>query len=443
MKLYRKWSLGIALLGVLHPVYAATQSIVDVQQELLVPQELQSELRDLQDLRELQGLDETKEQLGLEEFVRRSDKRDFLDPRIADAWKRELENIFPNQAPLRNLGVIEANEMRSRYEKYLIDNEDLQESLDHPILGFFADEFQVLPGIEVDEPKRSKQPCRGRLCGIGVAEPFTGNVDYERRAHDEVLLLLHQRKGEAEWTPHCSSVAIAPRYALTALHCFGSAGEVIAKNFNFEKSVTDSWVIGNPTGRTKFVASVGGNANSAQYITIKRIMIPYRLKALPSHQKSSPPRIDLALIEFGSDVRGLPLVEELGAPGLAKKEPISFAGYGLTNVSTKKWLRYAAFNEVHAKIPRHNVSYVAWISDEASQKGGPCRGDSGGPVYRGFERGFANDPNTVVAIVSHFPRFFEIKLPMNCAGELGYAVRLDRFVEDICKLSNRSPRACR
>jgi hypothetical protein len=393
MKSYHKWLLLIALLGSLNPLSAAAQAISDIQQELPVLQELQDKLEDLQDIRELQRFDGGNTQLGPQEFVQRPDKGGGLDPKI----------VFDSLGP----------------------------------------DKMVLPGIMIDDPSRFKEQCQGRLCGIGFDGPFNGNVDYERRAHDEVLLLLYQYKGEAEWTPHCSSVAIAPRYALTALHCFGSAGEIITKNFSFEKSAINSWVIGNPTGRTKFAASVGGSTNPAQYIPIKRIMIPYKLKALPAHPKPNPPHVDLALVEFGSDIRGLPLVAKLGALDLAEKEPISFAGYGLTNVSTEKGLRYAAFNQVRAKVPRYEVSYVAWISDEESQKGGPCLGDSGGPIYRGFERGFADDPNTVIAIVSHFRRRFDInQQPMKCVGELGYAVRLDRFVKGICTLSNRSPQAC-
>jgi len=197
------------------------------------------------------------------------------------------------------------------------------------------------------------------------------------------------------------------------------------------------WSDGAPTGALDFALQDADGTPRA----VTRLFIPYALDAPPDYR--DVPRVDLALFAFAPRLDEPPSVEALAHDGIAIGTAITFSGYGLANVHREEWQAYAAFNAIHDLLTIDNEPYIAWRVGLRGFRGGPCKYDSGGPVYYGFERGFDDDLDTVIGVVSHLKAGREPDIADDCLNRIGRVVDLSPHVTAICQLTRSEPLACR
>lgn len=327
---------------------------------------------------------------------------------------------------------------------------------------------QVLPGIELPDSNFVGIACDDVYCGVDPPAGSSGSgadtgiftidgtpvfperISYAATAHDEVLLLQHRSSTATPWTPHCSSVAISSRFVLTAMHCIAASTTMLTDNFTIQPSAVSSWRRGESTGPMRFRAI----SSTGQPLAVIRAYVPLldgRIQQYGGGRTGDliRPRVDLALLEI-EPLPYSPDVSALGASTLDFGDVLTFAGYGMTENDTPEqtsWARYAAFNVLRGRYPDHFTSVNGELG--AGYLGGPCRGDSGGPVFHGYERGYSDDQNTIVGIVSYLrPSHLRQRNPgeqvigEDCLGGEVFSVRLDRHVDEICLLSAREPGFC-
>jgi hypothetical protein len=327
-------------------------------------------------------------------------------------------------------------------ERWASENFDIYNALINDFGTEPVTMYQVIPGAEVDDPDMGSKPCQGDFCSDRAPEIFPPGIPYSSLAHQEVVLLRHRVPNSDEWRRHCSAVIVSPSHGLTALHCFGSSGERIRSFFDFEPSELAGWSQGPITGRMDFGFTVGNPSSDAVVHRIEKIFIPYAHDSLPRHRQDRAPTVDLALFEFSSVFGRLPKIDQMGTPTLSEANALTFVGYGLNDAGAETWKRYAAFNAVSGVKTDGAVGYLSWESGTKGANGGPCAGDSGGPVYLGFEQGDADDKDTVIAVVSRFKEGSKIETPDQCLMTSGLAVRLGSFIRAICHVTRNQPDAC-
>jgi hypothetical protein len=301
---------------------------------------------------------------------------------------------------------------------------------------------QVRPGRAMPDKKFMDKKCVPPFCGVQVDPNLNLRVDYSESAHDEVAALYAQEPGAAMTKIRCSAFAISAGYGLTALHCFGDSGDDLFRLFDFKKSKLAGWALGLPNGRVMFRLKFRDYDN---FHDVREIMIPYSMLNLPSHLKRSNPAIDLALFKFEDPILGLSANLKLGDTKISVGQSISFAGYGITDRFSffYKQNRYASFNVISDVDADLTSEYVKWKSGIAKWAGGPCSGDSGGPVYLGYERGYADDGHVVIGVVSRLEtNGASLRTGYGCVGRTGVAVRLERHVPAICSLTANEPSFC-
>ena len=323
--------------------------------------------------------------------------------------------------------------------KWLSSHPELASKYVNSIGGLPSETQQVLPGQPIDDPGYRDTPCTGVMCGSLAPDDFSEVVPYDLNSYGHVVRLeASEDLGEA--SPRCTATILSARFALTALHCFGGSGEAIRNRFGFSETFLARWINGTAQGGVEYSLAVIKDGQVDRRFGIESILIPYTSNSLPSHGVGEVPKIDLALIKLAENADDVPLIEKIGSPEIKINSAITFVGFGRTDISLRRWQRYAAFNAVTEMTMVDGVEYLGWQSGDRGLNGGPCLGDSGGPVFLGFEDGNNDDQKTIVAVVSHL--LTEVKRTNDCLYSKGRAVRLDGYLDEICSLTQQELPSC-
>lgn len=194
----------------------------------------------------------------------------------------------------------------------------------------------------------------------------------------------------------CSGVAISSRLVLTAGHCFTTSGQAVWLSFAFDVSpdtFPDGWVTGRWYPHPEFCFACSPAATDIDTHDIGVVVL------------NRPVRLD-----FYAMLPAAGFVDDLKMGTL-----LTLVGYGLQwDTSTGNFLspegvftRHYAPAEI---IPSRHVNsdeFITLSQNPAQEKGGDCRGDSGGPNLLG---------NIVVGLTSYGN--------LACTG-VGYSQRVD------------------
>ncbi|MEM6308310.1 MAG: hypothetical protein AAF701_10030, partial [Pseudomonadota bacterium] len=308
-------------------------------------------------------------------------------------------------------------------------------------------------------PDRTKTitGCAGNLCqfpprqDLPPGAPGQSGVTYHKDGYPEVAVF-----GDHKNRP-CSATILTPKLAMTALHCLQDPWS------HFHQSATTLWnwqhLSLKQDSRAWYTVTmiVDGQETSA---LVSHFSVPYSPHDIRPADQNTQPKRDILLVHLSG--QGLPLPPHqwpivdfaYGAhPGA-----LSFAGYGWTNVDSldtitwkaaanaQKWadLRQVAFNFAEGVTPVAGFTHplVTWKNGDPKHTGGPCRGDSGGPIYAGFNRGYWNNPRRVFGIVSGGTG--QITSAAGCLSDdsIGFGEILGNYKTGICTLGPIPPRGC-
>lgn len=213
--------------------------------------------------------------------------------------------------------------------------------------------------------------CGGTEAGdpgvLGVAESSIVNGTRDQGAHPSTGALVAFRASVNAVMPRCSGTLISPTIFLTAAHCAPVAPNGIA-----EVTFEDVFVHGSSKTYT------------GSYV------------AHPEFGQAQSDSHDIAVVIFNSPIpgitpAGLPSAGMLEA--LPRDQQFTSVGYGAQSVgpegSTQDGARWTAVGTLNATNP-------AWLhlsQNAATDDGGTCFGDSGGPNFLGA----GADETTVIA----------------------------------------------
>jgi secreted trypsin-like serine protease len=157
----------------------------------------------------------------------------------------------------------------------------------------------------------------------------------------------------------CSGVPLQPRIVLTAAHCVIGGGQ-------FRVTALD-------------------RAMRRRTLSVARIQ-PHE-SFLPGRTPSTQPGVDLAVLLLASPMPETPALTFGGAIGVGDR--LTIAGFGLSQEGRRQTARtlrqtelttagaYTSANSVVVAVDRDNLGQSAGA--------GACKGDSGGPIFRGGE----------------------------------------------------------
>ena len=170
---------------------------------------------------------------------------------------------------------------------------------------------------------------------------------------------------------------------------------------------------------------------------VEKVYVPYVNKLDIGYSSGRVPPKDIALIKIQVERD-----EELSLstyPKFAKAESvvtdaaITFVGYGWTDIDEYDWRKskQAAFNWLtHA----HEKS-ILWKTGNLGGNGGPCKGDSGGPIFLGILRGYSDETAHIVGVVSAL-HGGGVEEPEQCLQRTGEGEPLFPYVNGICAITN-------
>lgn len=311
--------------------------------------------------------------------------------------------------------------------------------------------------------------CVGALCSFPMRQALTttadGGVtlDFRKLGFPETVLLSRLHSGDDDTfirEPECTATMISATLALTALHCLAEKEAELLKRYTRQADPkADGW------SRLKFrrtaqeVLGVLSDLNFESQL-VDAVSIPYPL-ADPIPFINGLPDTDLALLHLASPL-------ELGPgsyPFLQKnyaqeKAAISFAGYGWTNLGGQtlaEWnqnsqgenwrsLKLNAYNFIQSTTPNATAPrFISWTQGKPAGTGSPCHGDSGGPIYAGFNRGYWNNPRQVIGVVSYMllPDGTKVtRTASDCLNRTAVGVHVAPYFDAICKISDGTARGC-
>ena len=312
--------------------------------------------------------------------------------------------------------------------------------------------------------------CADDLCNVGGRVNLDkdndnkSDVTYIKEGYPEIIFLRRREFGKP--TTRCTATAISQKWAITALHCFVLNDNIgLLDEFVLQSSDVIGWSVLAPkdTSVTGFDL-VSDHLKEAN--VVGRIFVPFKHDTEPENLKGKLPRRDIALFRISGN--GLAFKHTdfpvLDFGELDADIPISFAGFGWTDVNSifgedwikiaidLKWkeLKQAAFNfldDVRMVEPQKELQLV-WNHGVPPGSGGPCHYDSGGPIYKGFNRGFWNSPRIVIGVVSAL----HPSAAAQAAGEdVQACLDKDSFLTGemlasygagICELTSFAPRGC-
>lgn len=312
--------------------------------------------------------------------------------------------------------------------------------------------------------------CKDDLCRYPIYQNLLDNNEdgradlvYRKNGYPEAVFMMRRVSGVTNPTPNCTATALAKRWLITALHCLGSTKNALEKNYTVRTPVREGWTkIGISDASILLGIDVIVTVKGHGKAHFEAAHINYdSLESVEFSAKGTPTR-DFAIIELAGD--GLDLGEYaypfVRTDYIKEREAISFSGFGWTNILLQKdpnfenlpidekWaeLKLAAFNFIqsYSSDPLHENTMLKWENGNPNGTGGPCRYDSGGPVYAGFNRGFWNDPRQVIGVVSGLRGAKVVDDGNDCLGNRTHAVaeHISHYYEGLCKITGSAPRGC-
>ena len=314
---------------------------------------------------------------------------------------------------------------------------------------------QVAPGTPIPEDGFGSSPCEGQWCGSPSPRPIpvqedngeesreTGRaiITYSENAYEHVVVLQPGRTGFDRGQKRCTATLISPDWALSALHCFGDSGRKVRNSFNFTPATRKRWLELTPTKETIFAISLRREGSVSAFL-VEKVYVPYVNELDIQYRSGTAPPKDIALIKIdGEEATRLPTYPKFAmAESIVANAAVTFVGYGWTDVSNYDWPRakQAAFNW----LTDSDEAAIQWRTGNWGGNGGPCLGDSGGPIFLDFIRGHRNDDERVVGVVSRLLAS-RIEEGAHCLNKIGEGEPLSSYVRGICAIADDVPTGCR
>lgn len=318
-------------------------------------------------------------------------------------------------------------------------------------------------GNENENSHNSSQPilvgCLGKLCGFPDRQPLPtrsdgrSEVSYVSDEHADAVLVMLQR-GEDQ--AFCSGVLVAPTVALTALHCMSGSKNALFGRFKSRPDAVTGWMRLTLKNDEDFAVFLYSDVLKKSF-TMASFSIPYATKNDLNEYRNKTgflPKRDIAVIHLNGG--GLdepdgffPFLNFKYTSQSDLSESISFAGFGITNVDFpegtpiqgRKLVTFNFHDGVAARTDRSH-SLLTWRNGDPIGTGGPCKADSGGPVYAGFNRGYWDDPRQLIGIVSAMEGKIADFTGCLDPDAIGLAEELAPYRDGICNLGSTIPRGC-
>ncbi len=307
---------------------------------------------------------------------------------------------------------------------------------------------QVLPGTPIFNGGNNSSSCADNWCGspnmreipvhqrdAGENKAGRAKITYWHDAYERVVLLQPGYPGYINGQNRCTATLIAQDWAVSALHCFAESGRQLRKSFKFKRSKVRRWLELTPRDESIFAISLKRN-NTVHAFMVQNLYVPYAHRYDIEYATDEVPSDDIALIKIKGNEKTLFSTY----PKFARKnsnlyqEAVTFVGYGWTDVANHDWLesKQAAFNW----LTRSNENAIEWETGNLDGNGGPCLGDSGGPIYLGFYRGYSDDEESLVGVVSGIrAKGNELNSGSDCLHKTGKGVLLYPYVSKICEIT--------
>ena len=305
---------------------------------------------------------------------------------------------------------------------------------------------QVAPGTPIGGENFDSKPCAGSWCGspepqnIEVHEEGEDAgravITYHENAYEQVVVLQPKPISLNSEQKRCTATLIAPSWALSALHCFGLSGKSIRESFDFAKTKAKSWLELTPTNSSVFAISMRREEKTLAFL-VEKVYVPYVNKLDINYQSGKVPPKDIALIKIQVERdKEQPLLtypKFAGANSIVTNTAITFVGYGWTDIDEYDWRKskQAAFNW----LTNANEKEILWRTGNWGGNGGPCRGDSGGPIFLGILRGYSNETARIAGVVSAL-RGSGVEEAVQCLERTGEGEPLFPYVSGICAITD-------
>lgn len=348
--------------------------------------------------------------------------------------------------------------------------------------------FQVAPGTEGDggggfappagngngtaRQQAARGVCADRYCGapskqeigrIPLDAEGRSVITYVSAAFDEVIAL---QPGLTPLDPNeptrCTATRVAKHWAITALHCFvrrnntylGIPGRSVREQFNWSTATgAAGWIVGSPKTNVWWgLAQL--ESGIAKGALIEKVYLNFADEFGITWVEGSQPPNDIALVRFdGTKLREPDRYATLAFVDEAVTDaPVSFFGYGYTdatfNGSRYDWIsdKLGSYNWINS-VGRLDFS---WWAGTLGGNGGPCLGDSGGPVYSGWDRGYSldlaasQDRKALIGIVSFLkvPGLITEATAERCRSGPGVATLVSAYKPGLCRVAGGVLQGC-
>ena len=311
---------------------------------------------------------------------------------------------------------------------------------------------QVRPGTPVGGDGIDGVNCTdGRSCGsprpyaIPVHERSEvddrsgrAQITYSRNAHQFVVELSSPPTTVDGNGRACTATMIANVWGITALHCLAVDGTELRREFAFTPIEDTGWSKLRPIGESQFAIVSESGAYLVEYF-----YVPYNEDDGKILARGEVPEKDIALVQLNSemDMTGFSVMypEFASESDVRKRTAVTFVGYGWTDVGddSENPGKLAAFNW----LDEATKVMVTWTIGDRGGNGGPCRGDSGGPILMGWLRGFADDRRELAGVVSAL-RATDVSDEDACLHKVGEGEPVHPYVQEICAITHGSPVGC-
>ena len=307
-----------------------------------------------------------------------------------------------------------------------------------------------------------------RYAPLPITKDGQSGLTYVRDSFSEVAVTSFLGEDNKPFRA-CSATLIAPDWAISAFHCFAEdtlptgrhAIADVASLFDGVTQVRPGW------SRLTLIPLLPIALTLPEVMQMRlvdAIYVPYGSDDQVDYVGTGIPDRDFALLKlaepFALPAGSLPWLDD-GRWPLDADNSITFAGFGRTDVSSVSedqpsvaalsadWAarRFTAFNFVSdtSDLSQNGRPAIKWKQHAGKGHGGPCSGDSGGPVYAGFNRGYWDDPDILVGVVSSLePAVAPSPTAAHCiqSHRTGTAILLAPYHKDICAVTGNAPKGC-
>ena len=313
---------------------------------------------------------------------------------------------------------------------------------------------QVAPGMPIPEINFGNEPCADQWCGSpsprsipivqddGEENANEGRavITYRENAYEQVVVLQPGRISFNREHKRCTATLIDSVWALSALHCFGESGSSLRSGFHIKQVKGKNWLELTPTKDSVYAISLKRNDIVSAHL-VEKAFVPYIDEFDIRYKSGTVPLKDIALIRIkGAEMTKFAAYPEFASEkSIVPKAAVTFVGYGWTDITGYNWLKskQAAFNW----LTDSREGVIQWKTGNWGGNGGPCLGDSGGPIFLGFLRGHIGHKERIAGIVSELPAD-QINEGSQCLSKTGQGEPLSPYISDICEITSNTPTGC-